>query len=123
MRSQICCLSYKVWLTINNGIFTQLSSLSIISLENIFNTLVDSFVENKIGIAENFLSETLALHLKENLIALYSKQLLRLLAQEMMQALDRIISLELISFIGLTENITMFMKIVFLISWIALLVF
>jgi len=64
-------------LTLNNGIFTQLSSLSIISLENIFNTLVDSFVENKIGIAENFLSESLSLHLKENLIALYSKKLLQ----------------------------------------------
>ena len=43
----------------------------------IFNTLIDSFIDNKVGIAENFLSEALASHLKDNLKKLYSeKQLL-----------------------------------------------
>ncbi len=38
-----------------------------------FNTIINSFIEDKVGIAENFLSESLALHLKENLIALYAE--------------------------------------------------
>ncbi|SEJ29361.1 SM-20-related protein [Dyadobacter koreensis] len=43
----------------------------------IFNTLIDSFIDNKVGIAENFLSEALASHLKDNLRTLYAdKQLL-----------------------------------------------
>jgi SM-20-related protein len=46
-------------------------------LENIFNTLINSFIENKVGIAENFLSESLSLHLKENLVNLYSEKLLQ----------------------------------------------
>ena len=37
----------------------------------IFDTLIDSFIENKIGIAQHFLSESLALHLTENLVFLY----------------------------------------------------
>jgi SM-20-related protein len=37
-----------------------------------FNTLIDSFIDSKVGIAENFLSEVLASHLKENLKLLYS---------------------------------------------------
>ena len=42
-----------------------------------FDDLIDSFIENKVGLAENFLSESLAAHLKDNLLALYSdKQLL-----------------------------------------------
>jgi len=40
-------------------------------LENIFNTLVNSFIDNEVGIAEHFLSDSLAAHLKENLITLY----------------------------------------------------
>jgi len=46
-------------------------------LLKIFNTLIDSFIDNKVGIAENFLSEALASHLKDNLRTLYAdKQLL-----------------------------------------------
>jgi SM-20-related protein len=47
-------------------------------LETIFNTLINSFIDNKIGIAENFLSESLALHLKENLVGLYQDKLLQM---------------------------------------------
>jgi SM-20-related protein len=43
-------------------------------LEEIFDTLIESFVDNKIGIAENFLSVSLAAHLKNNLSALYKKE-------------------------------------------------
>ena len=46
-------------------------------LEKIFNTLVSSFIDNKIGIAENFLSQSLASHLKENLIAVYRDKLMK----------------------------------------------
>ncbi len=42
-------------------------------MQKIFNTLIDSFIENKVGIAENFLGKTLAYHLKENLTSLYNK--------------------------------------------------
>lgn len=46
-------------------------------MQKSFDTLINSFIENKIGIADNFLSDSLALHLKENLTDLYSaKQLL-----------------------------------------------
>lgn len=46
-------------------------------LEEIFNKLINSFIDDKVGIADNFLSATLALHLKENLIALYAQKQLR----------------------------------------------
>jgi SM-20-related protein len=41
-------------------------------LQKIFDTLVSSFIKNKVGIAENFLSESLAAHLKENLFKLFA---------------------------------------------------
>lgn len=40
-------------------------------MEKIYNTIIDSFIENKIGIAENFLSASLSFNLKENLKALF----------------------------------------------------
>jgi len=43
-------------------------------LQNTFNTLIDSFIDNKVGIAENFLSEGLASHLKNNLHSLYAEK-------------------------------------------------
>lgn len=45
-------------------------------MEKIFNTLIDSFIDNKVGITENFLSAALAAHLKDNLLALYQNKLL-----------------------------------------------
>ena len=46
-------------------------------MEKIFNTLINSFIANKVGIAENFLSESLSLHLKENLITFYGDRMLQ----------------------------------------------
>ncbi|MGY0036274.1 2OG-Fe(II) oxygenase [Pedobacter sp. NJ-S-72] len=46
------------------------------SLQNTFNVLIDSFIDNKVGITENFLSVALAARLKENLYDLYKDQLL-----------------------------------------------
>lgn len=46
-------------------------------MQDIFNTLINSFIADKVGIAENFLSTSLASHLKENLNALYSDKQLR----------------------------------------------
>jgi SM-20-related protein len=47
-------------------------------LQLIFNSLIDSFLDNKVGIANDFLSTTLSGHLKANLIALYADQRLLL---------------------------------------------
>ena len=41
-------------------------------LEKIFNTLIESYIDNNVGIAENFLSKSLASGLKNNLNALYA---------------------------------------------------
>ncbi|MBK8144241.1 MAG: 2OG-Fe(II) oxygenase [Bacteroidetes bacterium] len=40
-------------------------------MQTIFDTIIDSYLENKVGIAENFLSPLLSEHLKQNLMALY----------------------------------------------------
>ena len=45
-------------------------------MQKIFDSLIDSYIADQVGIAEFFLSDPLAAHLKENLIALYSKKLL-----------------------------------------------
>ena len=46
-------------------------------MQTIFNEFINSFIENKVGISENFLSESLSKHLEENLIKLdIGKQLL-----------------------------------------------
>ncbi|TDQ11443.1 2OG-Fe(II) oxygenase [Pedobacter metabolipauper] len=45
-------------------------------MKKIFNTLIDSFINDNVGIAEDFLSKSLALNLKQNLIALYADNLL-----------------------------------------------
>ena len=37
-----------------------------------FNELIDSFIDNRVGITDNFLSDSLSTHLKENLLALYA---------------------------------------------------
>ena len=43
-------------------------------MHTIFNTLINSFIDNNVGIAQNFLPKVLALHLKENLNALYANK-------------------------------------------------
>lgn len=40
-------------------------------MEKIFNTLIDSFIDDEVGIAENFLSLKLAAHLRDNIARLY----------------------------------------------------
>jgi SM-20-related protein len=44
---------------------------------DIFNDLVNSFLENRVGLVQNFLNETLAIQLKENLLNLYSEKQFR----------------------------------------------
>lgn len=41
-----------------------------------FNNLINSYLEGKVGVTQNFLNEILATHLKENLLKLYSENLL-----------------------------------------------
>ena len=47
-------------------------------MQIIFNSLIDSFLAEKVGIANDFLNTTLSRHLKANLIKLYSDQQLLL---------------------------------------------
>jgi SM-20-related protein len=42
-------------------------------LQNTFNDLINSFIETRVGIAENFLTKTLAFNLSENLKTLYDE--------------------------------------------------
>jgi len=46
-------------------------------LQNAFDTLIDSFIKDKVGIAEDFLSKSLAGHLKENLLRLFTEKQLQ----------------------------------------------
>jgi SM-20-related protein len=46
-------------------------------LKNIFDTLINSFIENKVGIAADFLSKPLSTNLKKNLAELYSSNQLQ----------------------------------------------
>ncbi len=41
-------------------------------MKKIFNAIIDSYIDTKVGITENFLNEKLALDLKANLLALYA---------------------------------------------------
>ncbi|GAA4341714.1 2OG-Fe(II) oxygenase family protein [Mucilaginibacter gynuensis] len=43
-------------------------------MEKTFNTLIDSFIDDEVGIADNFLSAALAAHLTDNITALYQHQ-------------------------------------------------
>ena len=45
-------------------------------MEKDFETLIAGFIETKVGISEHFLSDTLANHLKENLLSLLQQKLL-----------------------------------------------
>ncbi len=44
-----------------------------IPLQSIFDCLIDSYIDNKVGLADNFLSPSLATALKENLNSLYAE--------------------------------------------------
>jgi SM-20-related protein len=44
-------------------------------LKKIFNTLIDSFIDNKVGITQNFISKQLSLQLKQNLTDFYTGNL------------------------------------------------
>lgn len=46
-------------------------------MQNSYNALIDSFLENKVGIAEDFLSKALAADLKNNLKACYDEGRMR----------------------------------------------
>lgn len=46
-------------------------------MQKIFEDLIDSYVDNKVGIAENFLNESLAANLKDNLYLLYAQEAMK----------------------------------------------
>jgi len=52
--------------------------LSILPLQNIFESIISSYIKDKVGVAEDFLNESLALSLKANLSNLFTDGLLRL---------------------------------------------
>lgn len=45
-------------------------------MDNVFETLISSYIKNKVGISPQFISNQLANHLKQNLLALQLKKLL-----------------------------------------------
>lgn len=45
-------------------------------MQKIFDLLIDSYIDNHVGIADSFLSDTLSAQLTSNLISLYSRNLL-----------------------------------------------
>ncbi len=45
-------------------------------MDNVFETLISSYIKNKVGISPQFISSQLANHLKQNLLALQLKKLL-----------------------------------------------
>lgn len=51
--------------------------LQFLLLQKSFDCLIDSFIENKVGITESFLSELLASDLKQNLLNLYADAQMR----------------------------------------------
>ncbi len=63
--------------SLSSAQFGNCHTFSISLLQKSFDTLINTFIENKIGIADHFLSDALSLHLKENLTTLYAaKQLM-----------------------------------------------
>lgn len=46
-------------------------------MEKIFNTLIDSFINDKVGITQNFINTQLSLHLKQNLTNLFAGKLFK----------------------------------------------
>jgi SM-20-related protein len=46
----------------------------VLFLQQSFHVLIDSFIDNQVGIADNFLGEALAAGLKQNLAGLYANQ-------------------------------------------------
>ena len=44
-------------------------------MEKVFDTLIESFIDNKVGIAQNFISAQLSSQLKQSLIACHAKDL------------------------------------------------
>jgi SM-20-related protein len=68
------------------------SDLNNAILLSIFNDLIDSFVEDRVGISENFLNTTLAAQLKENLLALYANDAMHLagIGNDAVQAHDQL---------------------------------
>ena len=46
-------------------------------MQTIFDTLIDSYIDNKIGIAQDFIGETLSRHLTENLLSLVANEQFR----------------------------------------------
>jgi SM-20-related protein len=77
-----------------------------ILLEKIFNTLIDSFIDDKVGITENFLSEALAGNLKSNLLALYQNKLMNNagIGNAMLQGQDKLIRSDQIYWLDRSHN-------------------
>jgi SM-20-related protein len=75
-------------------------------LEKIFNTLIDSFIDSKVGITENFLSEALAANLKSNLLALYQKKLMNNagIGNAVLQGHDKLIRSDQIYWLDRSHN-------------------
>jgi SM-20-related protein len=91
--------------------YTVIWFYAILDLNNavllpIFNNLIDSFVEDRVGISENFLNTTLAAQLKENLLALYANDAMHLagIGNDAVQAHDQLIRSDKIYWLDRAHN-------------------
>ena len=73
---------------------------------NPFDCLIDSFINDHVGITDGFLSISLAAHLKENLLALYANQELRSagIGNDAQQAHDQLIRRDKIYWLDRTHD-------------------
>lgn len=56
------------------GFWLYATGVNLNALQTVFDCLINSYITNKVGIAENFLNSVLADHLKANLHSLYLEQ-------------------------------------------------
>jgi SM-20-related protein len=86
---------------VNKAIFSQIPLL-----EKIFNTLINSFINDKVGIAEHFLSDFLATNLKENLTTLFADKQFRHAGtgNDTLIAHDKLVRSDMIYWLDRTHN-------------------
>ena len=85
-------------------------------MENNFEELIASYIENKVGILEHFLSDALANSLKQNLLDLNQRSLLIDAEPATHKLFIMTARLEVILFIAWIKNTTIHLKTSFLIK-------
>ena len=84
-------------------------------MEKDFETLIASFIENNVGVAEHFLSDDFSDHFKLNLLDLHKQKLLLAAGTGNADKLVHNPAVRSDLFFGSTENMTISMRTIFLI--------